>query len=91
MKVSVESDESHPETTLLKLLYLVREDESRIAKKSSNTLRYRAMICKVLSPRSRLKYLHPGVAHTGTYSMENFGVTRTSFCTRPPPLARART
>ena len=34
MKVSIESDESHPETTLLKLLYLVREDESRIAKKT---------------------------------------------------------
>ena len=33
MKVSFESDESHPETTLLKLLYLVSEDESRIAKK----------------------------------------------------------
>ena len=33
MKVSVESYESHPEPTLLKLLYLVREDESRIARK----------------------------------------------------------
>ena len=91
MKVSVESDESHPETTLLKLLYLGREDEFRLAKNFAHVLRFFLSTARVSSPRSAFSPLHPGRFGYRLYCTNGFGVTRTSVCTRPPPLARART
>ena len=90
MKVSVESDdESHPETTLLKLLYLVREAEFRLAKIVAHVLRFFLSNARVSSPRSAFSPLHPGRFGYRLYCTNGFGVTRTSVFTRPPPLARS--
>ena len=91
MKVSFESDESHPENTFLNQPYLAREAELRLAKIFAHVLRFFLSTARVSSPRSAFSTTHPGRFGYRLYCTNGFGVTRTSVCTRPPPLARART